>query len=292
MFRFSQLFETFADLRDAVLPTLRRNRAIFTSYAPQHSPNDEQLHPLWLAFEPELIANNEKLVLLFERNRNLFHRENVRVVDQFSAHAREFTQTRGKSDIVRVNLFPDQLHSIFGLTSVRSSPPSNLSALQNLVSYLISKERFIALQLVPEPILTYFHDADIVELHLEDRPRILQVYWSGAFYHPQTTDLRLRQLLFFLGWLYRNGVEFEFPDYRRLTEIMIAGKHHALLCYKYCLSAADLHDQLTSDVDVVINLHHWGAGRTTEQAVDHASQRKVKLMTQREFFVYAHRKLI
>ncbi len=261
--RFSQQIETFVDLRQAVLPALRRNRAIFKSYGPQHSRDDEQLHPLWLTFEPELIANNEKLVLLFERNRDLFHPENANVVDQFSAHAREFAQTRGKAGFVRVNLFPDKLHSIFGLTAVRSSPPSNLSALQNLVSNLISTGRFIALELVPDPILTYRHGKDIVELHLADRPRILQIYWANRFYHPQTTDLRLRQLVFFLGWLYRNGVEFAFRDYRKLTEIKIADKHHALLGYKYCLSLADLHDQLTPDVDVVINLHHWGGGRAS-----------------------------
>lgn len=290
--KFSRQCETFADLREAVLPALRRNRAIFESYGPQHSPDDEHLHPMWLMFEPELIANNEKLVLLFDKNRHLFHRENANVVDRFSAHAREFTQTRDKADIVRVNLFPNDLHSIFGLTAVRSSPPTNLSALQNFVSYLISTERFITLQLVPDPILTYRRGKDMVELDLNDRPRILQIYWGGKFYRPQTTDLRLRQLMFFLGWLYQNGIEFTFPDYRKLIEIRIADKHHALLCYKYCLSLADLHDQLTPDVDIVINLHHWGGGRVSEQAVDHASQRKIKLMSQREFFVYAHNELI
>ena len=80
--RFSVRCASFSDLAQAVTPLLRRNRQIFVSYGPNadHAEASDR-HELWEFFENELIANNERLVVMLSQNKELLHIENQAIVE-------------------------------------------------------------------------------------------------------------------------------------------------------------------------------------------------------------------
>ena len=118
--QFNTTFASFDKLRAVVAPLLQRNGQIFKSYGPgnQNADNDDHYN-LWLTFESELIANNQKLEILLKQNEQLLHYENREIVQnfitQFVTHAREFVHTRDNRCNPRKNLFPENLccESIF-----------------------------------------------------------------------------------------------------------------------------------------------------------------------------------
>ena len=67
--RFTERFSSFDDLKTVVVPILERNGRIFDSYGPTGDPSvDAMRHRLWLRFEGELIANNQKLEQILTAN--------------------------------------------------------------------------------------------------------------------------------------------------------------------------------------------------------------------------------
>lgn len=218
--QFTKRFTSFEDLKTIVVPILERNGSIFDSYGPTGDPSiDVNRHRLWLRFEGELIANNQRLEQILVANKDLLHRENQKIVQNFLDHTKEFIQTRGDEPVSRVLLFPGELTSVFGIERINGSPVANISPLQNLITQLVHDDRFVSLELVPDQVLTYREKGGLQELHLNDRPRVQQLYWSGRFYSPQTSDVRYESLVFILSWLNQRGIRFEWPDVTRLTEI-------------------------------------------------------------------------
>ena len=138
--RFTRLCANFDELQNLVEPILRANLQIFESYGPGDTiAMYEQKHAMWLKFEGALIANNQKLLNLLETNRNLLHKENQQIVDRLKIHTEEFVLTRENQPSQRVNLFPTELNSIFGIEQVahqlapkKMSPPSKFSYLSLL----------------------------------------------------------------------------------------------------------------------------------------------------------------
>ena len=292
--RFTKKYMSFEELKKDVVPILKRNGQIFRSYGPE-SENiaNTELYRLWLRFEKELIVNNKQMELIFTNNKNLFHTENEKIINAFIMHTHEFIKTRGGFPLPRVNLFPKGLLSIFGLErDIHDEPPPNISALQNFISSLIQEGRFIDLQLTPDQILTYRENGKVTDLNLKDRPKVQQIFWSGNFYHPATTDLRLGNLVFFLNWLYCQNVSYEFKDPRALTELIINGKYKVKLYYKYCLSISDLYEINVESELIVVNLHNWNDESCISQdAHEHARQVGFKLFSQNKFFQFVHRKI-
>ena len=290
---FTQQFTTFQQLCDAVVPVLIRNGQIFDSYGPHgNDPNDAERQHLWAKFEGEIICNNRRLVLILEKNKRLLHPENQDIVDTFSMHASEFTNTRGNSSISRANLFPSELLSIFGLNRHEDIgfPPS-VSALQNFISCLIRENRFIELRLDTTQTLTYRDGGAKVCLNLQDRPRIQQVFWNGRFYRPQSTSVRLENLIFFTQWLRRNRIVYEIGNYDEITKLLLNKKYRVKLCYAYCLSRSDL-DEIEVEKDlIVVNLHNWNNGPVSSEAHAFAKEIGMKLLNQNQFFVLAHRRI-
>ena len=149
--RFTQRFLAFGQLRAAVVPILRRNGQIFDSYGPySDDPYDAERQNLWTRFEGEIACNNKRLVLLLERNKELLHPENQEIVDKFFMHASEFISTRGDTPVSRKHLFPCELLSVFGLNQNEDiGLPPSVAALQNFISHLIHKNRFVHCNWIP-----------------------------------------------------------------------------------------------------------------------------------------------
>ena len=196
-----------------------------------------------------------------------------------------------KTHLHAVSLFPGDLNSIFGVgPAANSGLAPSVNALQNLISRLIVAKKFVHLELVDHQVLSYLGKNGVAELNLNNRPRVQQIYWTKRLYRPHTTDVRLDGLVFFLRWLRDRGIDYSFPNESRIVDLTI-GKYRVLLCYTYCLSVADLMDILENETDIVVNLHNWNDGPVSADAVRYAAEMKVELFSQREFFVFAHRKL-
>ena len=215
------------------------------------------------------------------------------IINAFIMHTHEFIKTRDGFPLPRVNLFPKELLSIFGLEqNIDDKPSPNVSALQNFISSLIQEGRFIALKLIPDPILTYRENGKVTVLNLKDRPKVQQIFWSGNFYRPATTNLRLENLVFFLDWLYCQNVSYEFKDFKDLTELIINEKYKVKLYYEYCLSISDLYEINVERELIVVNLYNWnGESCISQDAYEYARQAGFKLFTQNEFFIFVHRKI-
>ena len=291
--KFTKRYESFVELKEAVVPLLKRNGRIFESYGPDNddSSNPER-HRLWEKFEGELIANNDKLGLLLSQNERLLHQGNNEIVQQFVAHAREFVETRDDTPIQRIELFPKDLLSIFGLEKAENlSATSNLSALQNFVTHLMSEDRFIRLCLVPEQTLVYIENGRQIRLDLLDSPNVRQIYFSNRYYHPNNTEVRFEDVVFMLTWLHNNNIRCELKDVRKLTELTLNRTHKVKLFYKYCLSLSDLHELNIEDGLLVVNVHKWNGAPISQDAYDYGSQVGIRLFRQRDFFVFVHRNL-
>ena len=289
---FAQRYDSFVRLTEAVVPILKRNGQIFESYGPESGgPDNEDRHELWLKFEAELISNNRRLELILTHSIYLLPIDNRRIVESFVSHSREFAETRGDTQIKRVNLFPKELLSIFGIEPTPIGLPSSLSALQNFIRHLIRFERFRSLNLNGEPSLTYIKNGKTVTLSLLDRPRLQQIFWNGHFFRPLSTQVRTDNLVFFVNWLYKNNINYSFPDMPNLTHLTLNQKYHVRLSYSYILSISDLHAMGLNHSDIVVNQHIWNGAPVSEQAQEYASQIGVRLFSQNEFFVYAHNKI-
>ena len=285
---FQRRYKSFAELKDAVTPILRENGQIFDSYGPDsENLTNTELHPLWRKFEPRIIANNIKLEAILVANRNLLHVSNQEIVDRFVSHAREFVNTRGDTPIARVNLFPKELLSVFGLAVVHRGYAPNVSALQNLITGLMSQGRFIALDLAPYAILRY-RDDDGCEtcLHLGDRPHLDQTYFNGYCYTPHTTNVRLENLIFVAGRLNKQSIPWSIPDYRDLTTLVVNNTHRVKLLYEYTVTDIDLSDIENTDNLIVVNLHRWNGGPYSEKAIRYAATQGFKAFNQDKFFAY------
>ncbi len=290
--RFEKQYTSFEKLRESVTPIFERNRQIFEKYGPRDdSPQSSEIHDLWVRFEGELVSNNRRLELILNANKKLLPLENQDIVVEFVSHVREFEATRVKNQIWRQCLFPEKILSVFGIVEALIGLPPNLSALQNFIEYLYQRDLFISLDLEEDPCLTYYNRGEIKMVMLRDRPRIQQVFWNGRFYKPETTDVRIGSLVFFVKWLCKNGIRYEFSDMANLTELILNGRHKIKLCYQYLLSISEVSDMKLMRDDLVVNLHNWNGAPISEDAREYTSDIGVRLFSQNDFFRFAHRNI-
>lgn len=283
---------SFKALSALVVPILERNRQIFVSYGPEGGPTENpQRHQLWLQFENELVSNNRRLELILTSNKGLLHIDNQSIVDDFVAHSQEFIATREDQDLPRLLLFPKELLSIFGLEETRLGLVPNLSAIQNLITYLRENHRFVSLILDSDPRLVYLDNGNEKTVRLDDRYRLQQIFWTGKFYRPNKTDLRTESLVFLISWLNANGIKYNFEDISDLTTLIVNDTQRVKLCYPYMLSLADVSGMTLHQGDIVVNLYNWNGGRISRDALAYASEIGVQLFTQNEFFIFAHKNL-
>lgn len=285
--------QSYDDLVEAVVPLLADNARIFGIYGPDANLDNagaNATHSLWKAHEPEILANNEQLALIFEANESYFHRENWETIEEFIVHAREFAMTRS-GELPRKALFPRDLPAMFNLTSSAGGTPPNVSALQNLIRQLQDDDSFIALELQPKPQIHYMKNDEFCSFDLSNRPLMQQVYWSRRCFQPETTLLRLDDLLFLLNWLTRTGIAFRYPDPADLTSLIVADEIGLKLFYEYALTIENLYDIDSDTHPIVVNLFEWNGGKITADASEYAAEIGITALLKKEFFRYAHRKL-
>lgn len=287
--QFALKLFSFDSLQEKVKPLLERNRQIFEAYGP--NSNASESRNLWLKFENELIANNSILKRLLTANIDLFHQENKEPVRKFLLHVDEFVQTREDNVKFRQLLFPREILSIFDVERELSSYAPSVSALQNFVLFLKKQNRFIALEFFPAPTLIYRENGKLQKLHLNDRSRVQQIFFSRHLYRPHKTELRLEPLVFFLDWLTRNKIEWEFEDYCDLTTLILKAKYRVKMFYSYCLSVSDLQKATLSPGDYVVNLHMWNDGPSSSAAIEYAKGIGGVIYNQNQFFAFCHRKI-
>ena len=291
---FEKVYNSFDELKAEAVPLLEENLKIFDSYGPGHDDSDYTArYAMWLKFEGMLIANNQKLETMLKRNETLLHQENREIVNQFISHTNEFIETRNDRPNIRINLFPSEINSIFGVEQINQSLPPNVSALQNLINDLMNSGKFIDLGLEPNQVLRYKDgNGKQQEIDLNDRPRVQQIYWTGRYYRPQTTNLRLDGLVFMLKWLADRDIYYDFRNLDNLTEVTLNEIYNVFFCYEYCVSRAVLYEAPISIGWIVVNLHNWNDGPYSEEAAEYASDIKVNIMNQKEFFVFCHKTLL
>ena len=287
--RFALRLSSFDSLQEKVKPLLERNRQIFEVYGP--NSNAPESRKLWLKFENELIANNSVLKCLLTANIDLFHQENKEPVQKFLLHVDEFVRTREDDVKLRQLLFPREILSMFGVERELSSHAPSVSALQNFVLLLKKQNKFIDLEFFPDPTLVYRESGELQKLHLNDRGRVQQIFFSRRLYMPHKTELRLESLVFFLDWLTRNKIKWEFEDYCDLTTLILQVKYRVKMFYSYCLSVSDLQKTTLSPGDYVVNLHMWNEGPSSSPAIKYAKSIGSVIYNQNQFFAFCHRKI-
>ena len=285
--RFSIKFDSFYFLRDAVKPLIEENYQIFKSYGP-HTGTPEG-YKLWQQFEQTLITNNAKLKLVFQKNIELLHKENRKIITDFIAHANEFEVTRDGYNGVRHLLFPRGLLSLFDIEEEltgRFSP--YVSPLQNFIKKLQDKKQFVSLSFFPDAILTYQIDGKIKKLNLNNYAEVQQLFFSERCYFSKRTDLRIDSFLFALEHIGKSRNSFSFDDYSDLSVVTINNSIRVKFFYIYTLSAADL-SQLPANVNHIVNLYNWHDKYFSEDAIEHADAVDLKLMSSKEFIRFCHR---
>ncbi len=286
--KFAGKFATFDELQEFVTPILQRNGQIFRAYGPNSDSPDSRT--LWLQFEGEIIANNRRIEIALRSNKSLLHWENKDIVDEFFAHAQEFVATRQEHVTTRINLFPDDLLSIFGLKEIETGLVPNVSALQNCIARLVSEGKFRGLELVREQTVRYEENGELHAINLNNRPRVQQIFWNGKFYTPDATKLRLNDLVFFVKWLSKNHINWEFNDICNLAELTV-GDYQVALIYEYQASLASIHEIPVVEGLLIVNLYNWNGGPFTAEATNHARDLGIRVFNQTEFFRFAHRHL-
>ncbi len=266
----------FQDLEQRVTPLLAENYEIFNTYGPH--TNSADAHTQWQAFEPKLLSNNRRLKLILNANLSLLHMENRRTVRSFLLHADEFANTR-QGPTVRQALFPTGLLSIFGIEEDARNLPPSANALQNLIAKLVQEERFISLSLYPDAVLTYRSGSEDVFLHLDDRPRAQQIYFSEHCYTPNNTDLNQHNLVFVAKVLYEAGIPWRFANPADLTVLAIGPQVHLKLIYAYCISIDEINQTNLQNITHLANMHHWNGGPISAEASNHLSSSDVSFVS-------------
>ena len=291
--KMTQGYSSYGDLVEVVVPLLEANARFFGTYGPDSNmdiASASATYSLWRKHEPEILANNERLSLILETNRNHFHSENWETVERFIIHAREFALTRdGRPP--RKALFPTELLAMFGITTNPGHMPQSVSTLQNLIRQLQEDGSFVRLDLMPNPKVYYMKDNVCRSFDLNNRALMQQIYWNRWCYHPITTELRLNNLLFLLGWLQRNGISYDLSDPSDLTSLTVAENYRVNLFYEYVLTLENLYDVVNDTDSIVLNLYDWNGGRATQEALQYAEEIGITVLMKQEFFRFAHRKL-
>ena len=271
---FAVNLKTFNELEGRVKPFLKRNYQIFVDYGPD--TNDPEAYELWRKFEPLLVSNNKKILLLLRKNINLLLRGNQKIVDKFEAHADEFEITREGCDGVRQKLFPKGLLSLFDIEE-EYEPLYYVNPLQNFIGKLQQENQFISLSFFP-PEITYFEDDKKRKLNLENGARVCQLFFNKYAYRPHRTDMPFKHLQFTLKCLDQSSVLWNFENCSDLTIITVSNTARIKLFYSYRLSKEDL--QMAgldpSVVRYVVNLSRWGGGGVTEDALAYGRQLGLK----------------
>ena len=291
---FESRYDSFEELKVAVIPFLEENKKIFEEYGPH--TNEIEIQHLWKKSESKIIVNNAKIKSILSNNLKRLHSDNQKIIQDFFIHLDEFINTRDDAPQIRKKIFPTKLLSIFGLEQVLDTKPYyNLSALQNFILLLQKENRFLELKLTPELALIYQENSREIKLNLKDTNNIKQILFSNKSYQNTTdipsTKLRTESLIFILEWLKKNQIQYKFCDFPDLTRLNVKDKYEVLFLYEYCVSLACLQEVILKDGLIVVNLHNWNGAPSSDEARIYAMENNIKLFSQNEFLTFAPKNL-
>ncbi|EKB56313.1 hypothetical protein [Facklamia hominis] len=279
---YSVKYNSFNELKESVVPILNKNNNIYNNY---YLTDNKKM---WDKFESELLENNEKLKLIFEKNLNLFqdHKvkeySNLAVIQNFITHIDEFKNTRLDIEKNRSVLFPQEIYSIFGIKPIKGSILPNTESLEELLK-IMRKENSLedVLLGVDDP---YILKKDGEKILLNDMPQIRQIYHDNNCF--RKVGVRLDSLNFALKYLRSRGINFEYKNPNKLRKIIVNNINFEFV-YEYCLSKVFLSNMSINQNDVIVNLHNWnGENCISKEARELASIFDVTLLTMEEFYVY------
>lgn len=285
---FSTKFETFNELKAKVVPLLLENMTIFENYyLCEHKD-------LWNEFEIQILINNRKLRKLLDRNLNLIqsHREksysNLACVRTFLLHIDEFEATRLNEEKTRSVLFPEEINSLFGISPIHDFVLPSTEALEALITKLNAQGKFEGIAIgIEHPYMQVKENQELIKVFLDDTPRLRQLYFDYNCF--RKSGVRLESLNFALKYIRSRNVEFSFPNYNNLREIIIDDVH-LIFVYEYCLSKATLLRMSPKKEHVIVNLHNWnGNSCISKEAYEVSAELNVKLLTMDAFYGYINK---
>ncbi len=288
---FTQNFDTFEKLEEAVKPIFEENKTIYRNYFLKNN------FELWKKFEKKILINNNKLKLLLENNKKLIQRHddkdysNLEIIEQFLLHINEFNETREDKEKFRAVLFPEKINSIFGVSHMQEFLLPSVLSLECLITKMTDSSYKISAYLDEEPpYLSLNKDNKSEKLYLEDTYRLRQLYSIHKCFRKKKL-IRLKSLCFILKWLKNNNIIYKFHDFPSLNTITIKSKTF-LFVYEYCLSCQNLECIAPSSGLNIINLYNFNNGVCISgDAYNLAENMQIKLFTTNDFYKYAHEEL-
>lgn len=282
---FSVEYTSFNELKKVVVPILNQNNNIYNNYYLTDNKN------LWDKFESQLLENNEKLKLIFEKNLNLFQHHkvkeysNLEVIQNFLTHVDEFKNTRQDIEKNRSVLFPQEIYSIFGIDPIKGKILPNTESLEELIKIMRKENTLEDVVLgIDNP---YILKKDGEKILLNDTPQLRQIYHNNNCF--RKVGVRLDSLNFALTYLRSRDVNFEYKNHNELRKIIVNDTNIEFV-YEYCLSKAFLYKMSPKPDDVIVNLHNWnGENCISKEARDIAEIFDVTLLTMEEFYVYVNK---
>lgn len=282
---FSKKYSTFDDLSSEVVPLLLENKTIYENYYVDGKKE------LWNKFEGKILANNRKLSKILKQNLDLIQRHpnelysNLEFVYSFIAHIDEFEATRLDEEKNRHVLFPRELNSMFGISSVRDSILPSAESLEALINELHDQGKFETILMGnDDPYILLNEHGKSVKIFLYDTPKLRQLYFDYNCF--RTVKVRLESLNFALKYINSRKISFEFSNYNNLREVFVNGIK-MIFIYEYCLSKVKLM-QLSPEANcVIVNLHNWnGRSCISKEAYDLSNKISVTLLTMDDFYEY------
>lgn len=281
---FSRQYETFDELKTAVVPLLLENQAIYKNYFLGNRKD------LWDKFELKILINNNKLKNIFQKNLNLIQRStikeysNLECIQTFLMHVDEFEATRPDAEKYRHVLFPAEINSMFGITPVTDYMLPHTEALEALITKLHAKGNFESVVIDNDkPCIQFREYGHSTKVFLDDTPRLRQIYHNyGCF---RKAGVRLQSLSFALKYLKSRNIHYHFFKYNNLREINVNGSK-IIFVYEYCLSKAALMRLAPDKNSIIVNLYNWNGVCISQEAYEFAKILNVTLFTTDDFYGY------
>lgn len=288
---FEQKVTSFQELKKLLSPILQRNNSIYSSYGPSSVNSNPEDFEIWESLEPELISNNEKILLLLKNNIHLFPLINQDIIMDFENHHNEFINTRDVNSWNRKYLFPKELLVIFGFESKEERYPiNNTDSLQNLLSKLDLENRLISFNISPNCFLSFINESKCEEfVSLYNGIRLAQIFWTEKSHKKnKKTNARLSDIVFVINWLVDNGFDFVFPEKYNFSKIIVNKKIKAQSFYEYEVSLQCVQNlELESDL-ILVNQHMWNFAPFSKAAISFTEKLGVQTLNQNEFMALCH----
>lgn len=285
---FNKKYTSFNDLKDEVSPLLWENKTIYESYYLKETKD------LWNKFEPKILVNNRKLKKILSNNLALIQchsnnsYSNSALVHLFLAHIDEFEGSRSDEEKKRQVLFPEEINSLFDVSTIDDSFIPSVESLELFISKLKNENKFVDVSLgIDKPYISIRDSDEISKIYLKDTPRLRQYYYDYKCFRKGSA--RLESLNYALKYINSRKGGFNFYKYSNLREIEVENKK-IVFVYEYCLSKVSLEILCPEPNSIIVNLHNWnGSSCISSEAYEFANVINVTLLNMEMFYGYINK---